>query len=151
MPRITYEPGTLVREMTAEEMAHDVVQIPAETQFQDAVLRPLEAMKQPERRKDDKGKLRYDLIPVYPLERLAEVYTISANIYDDRNWEDGMAWGRIFRAMLSHALKWWAGEIFDQKDGQHHLSSVAWCAFTLMFYEHYKVGTDNRSEVETRK
>lgn len=95
-------------------------------------------------RKDDGGKLRFDLIPVYPLERLAEVYTIGAKKYADRNWEKGMSWGRIFAAMCRHAFKWWGGEIYDPVDGQHHLSSVAWCAFALMEYEHKKKGTDDR-------
>ena len=95
-------------------------------------------------RKNDGGKLRYDLIPVYPIERLAEVYSIGAVKYDDRNWERGMVWGRVFRAMLSHAWKWWRGETYDPVDGQHHLASVAWCAFALMEYEHRRVGTDDR-------
>ena len=88
-----------------------------------------------EGKKFDEGKLRYDLIPAYPLAEVARVYTIGAAKYDDRNWEQGIAWGRIFRALLSHAWKWWRGQMFDSEDGQHHLSSVAWCALTLMEYE----------------
>lgn len=87
-----------------------------------------------EGRKDDTGKMRYDLIPAYPLELLAEVYTIGCKKYNDRNWEKGLTWGRVFAAMMRHAWKWWNGEERDQKDGQHHLASVAWCAFALMEY-----------------
>ena len=94
--------------------------------------------------KDDSGKLRYDLIPAYSLERLAEVYTIGAAKYSDNNWVKGMSWGRMFGAMLRHAWAFWRGEQLDPKDGQHHLASVAWCAFTLMYYEQYKIGADNR-------
>jgi len=86
-------------------------------------------------RKDDTGKLRYDLIPPYALQRLAEVYTIGAGKYEDRNWEKGIPWGRIFAAMMRHAWAWWNGEQNDQVDGQHHLASVAWTAFALMEYE----------------
>lgn len=75
-----------------------------------------------------------DLIPAYPLMRLAEVYTIGAKKYDDDNWRKGIGWKRVFAALLRHAWKWMTGEKFDP-DGQHHLSSVAWCAFTLMEYE----------------
>jgi Domain of unknown function (DUF5664) len=85
-------------------------------------------------RKEDNGKLRMDLIPGYPLMRLAEVYTIGANKYNDDNWRKGISYKRIFAAMLRHAWKWFMGEQFDP-DGQHHLSSVAWAAFTLMEYE----------------
>jgi hypothetical protein len=88
-----------------------------------------------EGKKNDAGKLRMDLIPGYPLMRLAEVYTIGAAKYEDDNWRKGISYKRIFAAMLRHAWKWFMGEKFDLVDGQHHLSSVAWCAFTLMEYE----------------
>jgi hypothetical protein len=35
--------------------------------------------------KFDEGKLRFDLIPIYPLEELARVYTIGAKKYGDYN------------------------------------------------------------------
>lgn len=96
-------------------------------------------------RKDDQDKLRFDLIPVGPLHKLAEVYTIGAKKYDDRNWENGLFWGRIYRALIGHALSWWGGEVLDQEDGQHHLASVAWCAFALMEYENTRPEFDDRS------
>jgi len=95
-------------------------------------------------RKDDDGKLRYDLIPGYALEELANVYTIGAGKYADHNWRKGMRWGRLFSAMCRHAWAWWTGERNDPQDGQHHLASVAWIAFTLMEYEKYKLGEDDR-------
>ena len=87
-----------------------------------------------EGRKNDTGKLRYDLIPPYPLERLVEVYTIGAKKYDDRNWEKGIKWGRLFAAMMRHAWAFWRGEERDPVDGQLHLASIAWTAFALMEY-----------------
>jgi hypothetical protein len=96
--------------------------------------------------KKDDGKLRYDLIPPEALEELARVYTIGAAKYADNGWlNEPMRWGRIFRALVSHAFKWWAGETYDQTDGQHHLSSVAWCAFSLMVYEKRHLGEDDRT------
>jgi hypothetical protein len=98
-------------------------------------------------RKDDEGKLRYDLIPGFPLRELARVYTMGAKKYDGWNWAKGMAFSRIFAAMMRHAWKWWMGEEFDP-DGQHHLDSVAWCAFTLREFtgkvEEYKEFDDRR-------
>ena len=88
-----------------------------------------------EGRKSDTGKLRFDLLPVRPLAEVARVYTIGAGKYGDRNWENGLTWGRVFAAMLRHAWKWWGGERYDLEDGQHHLASVAWCALALMEYE----------------
>lgn len=97
-----------------------------------------------EGRKDDTGKLRYDLIPYEPLRLLAEVYSIGAKKYEDRNWEKGIQYGRVFAAMMRHAWKWWNGEQRDAVDGQHHLASVAWTAFALMEYENTHPQLDDR-------
>lgn len=93
--------------------------------------------------KNDSGKLRYDLFP-NSLALVAEVYTIGAAKYSDRNWEKGLQWGRVFAAMLRHAWAWWWGEQRDGKDGQHHLGSVAWCALALMEYERTHPELDDR-------
>ena len=97
-----------------------------------------------EARKNDVGKLRFDLFPVKPLEKVAEVFTIGAAKYEDRNWEKGIKWGRVFSAMMRHGWKWWSGEKRDQQDGQHHLASVAWCALVLMEYEETHPELDDR-------
>lgn len=97
-------------------------------------------------RKDDQNKLaRYDLIPVYPLRLLAELYGIGAKKYDDRNWEKGIAWHRVYRALQSHANLWWGGEKLDPDNGQHHLASVAWNAFALMEFERTHPELDTRN------
>jgi len=95
--------------------------------------------------KYDEGKLRFDLIPPHSLFKLAQVYTIGAKKYSDRNWENGFPYGRVFAAMMRHAWRWWSGETADPVDGQHHLSSVAWCAFALMEYEYTHPELDDRS------
>jgi hypothetical protein len=95
--------------------------------------------------KHDAGKLRFDLLPVEPLRELARVYTIGAAKYADRNWERGLAWGRVFAAMQRHAWAWWGGEQLDPVDGQHHLASVAWCALALIEYERTHVELDDRA------
>lgn len=83
-------------------------------------------------RKDDQDKLRYDLIPVVPLKELARVFTIGARKYGDRNWEKGFAFSRVSAALDRHHQAWKGGEYYDSANGQHHLASVAWCAFVLM-------------------
>jgi hypothetical protein len=95
-------------------------------------------------RKEDADKLRFDLVPVRALEELARVYTIGAKKYDDRNWEKGLRWGRVYAAMERHAKAWWRGERLDPVDGQHHLASVAWCALALMEYERTHPELDDR-------
>ena len=97
-----------------------------------------------EGRKDDTGKLRFDLLPVRPLEEVARVYTIGAAKYADRNWEHGLSWGRVFAAMMRHAWAFWRRERTDAVDGQHHLASVVWCAMALMEYERTHPELDDR-------
>lgn len=97
-----------------------------------------------EGRKNDTGKPRFDLLPPEALFHLADLYRRGAERYEDRNWEKGMDWGRVYAALQRHAWKWWGGETYDLDDGQHHLASVAWCALTLLTYELRNVGTDTR-------
>lgn len=105
--------------------------------------------KAPEGVKHDAGKLRFDLLPVEPLRKIAEVYTIGAKKYADRNWEKGLSYGRVFAAMMRHAWAWWGGEKRDPVDGQHHLASVCWCAMALMEYETTHPELDDRSGKES--
>lgn len=99
---------------------------------------------EPSARKDDDYKLRYDLIPPECLDALAYVYTIGAQKYGDHNWLKGMKWGRVIAAAYRHLAAWRQGRTIDPEDAQHPLASVAWCMFTLMFYEQYKLGEDDR-------
>ena len=93
-----------------------------------------------EGKKDDADKLdRYDLIPPETLRVLAELYGRGAQKYADRNWEKGISYSRIYRALLSHLEKWRMGEDWDP-EGQHHLDSVIWNAFALRTYEAREMG-----------
>jgi len=100
-----------------------------------------------EAKKNDAEKLRYDLIPPYALEKLAEVYTIGAKKYGDQNWRKGFAWSRIIGAMMRHLEAFRRGESVDPDDGQHPLASVMWCAATLMEFECFELGEDDRPNV----
>ena len=98
--------------------------------------------------KDDSSKLRYDLIPPHALAELARVYTIGGNKYGDDNYLKGMDWSRVYGALMRHVQAWWMGERFDGEDAQEHLASVAWCAFTLMTFESFGIGTDDRKKYD---
>lgn len=100
-------------------------------------------------RKDDAGKLRYDLIPPEAFAEVVRVYTAGSAIYEDRNWEKGTNWGRYFAAMMRHAWAWWAGGS-RHDEGMHHLASVAWYCLALMHYEARRLGTDDRPEHGTQ-
>ena len=99
--------------------------------------------------KDD----RYDLIPPDALEALARVYGKSSQDhggkYPARNWEKGYAWGKSFRALIKHAFAAWRGEWLDPESGLPHLAHAAWHCFTLLTYHDKKLGTDDRSHLNS--
>lgn len=99
-------------------------------------------------RKDDGGKLRYDLLPPEMLEATADILTFGAGKYGARNWELGMAWGRPFGAMMRHTWAWWRGEAADPETGRSHLWHASCCLAFLIAYEARGVGEDDRPKQE---
>ncbi len=99
---------------------------------------------QAEGRKDDAAKPRYDLLPPEFLEGTAAVLTYGAAKYAPRNWENGMAWGRVFAALMRHMWAWWRGQKFDPESGLPHLSHAACCIAFLMAFEARGAGKDDR-------
>lgn len=91
----------------------------------------------------DAGKLRLDLLPREWIIALGEVTTKGAEKYEDRNWERGMPWSKVWGPMLRHAFKWLGGERYDQETGCHHLAMVAWNALALMVYDVRVIGQDD--------
>ena len=90
---------------------------------------------------------RMDLIPPYPLWKLAEVYGIGSRKYADRNWERGISFSKLYGALQRHALQFWGGEDTDPVDGQDHLASVAWMAFALLELQRTHPELDDRPHV----
>ena len=95
-------------------------------------------------KKHDAGKECFDLLPMMPLLALAKLFTLGKEKYGTRNWEKGMKFGRLFAAMMRHAIKYWAGEKYDPIDGQHHLTAVMWNAMVLMELENTHPEMDDR-------
>ena len=91
----------------------------------------------------DQGKLRYDLLPPDGMEELVRVYTKGAAKYADRNWEKGMAWGRVVGSLFRHTFAFIKGETHDPETGCHHMAMVAWNALALCVYDLRKVGTND--------
>ena len=101
--------------------------------------------------KADHGKLRYDLVPADALEDLVEIFTFGANKYADRNWEAGMAWGRVFAAVMRHLWAFWRGESIDRESGLPHTAHAMWGCMVLTSYIKRAAGTDDRPWVETEE
>lgn len=91
----------------------------------------------------DAGKPRTDLLPPDGLLELAQLYTIGAVKYGDRNWERGMPWSKVLGPLLRHLLRWMVGQARDPETGLSHMTHVAWNALALVVYELRGIGTDD--------
>jgi len=101
--------------------------------------------------KYDAEKSRYDLIPAYPLEQLAKIYTFGATKYADHNWRKGLTWSRVFSAIMRHLWAFWRGEDNDPETGLPHVVHAAWGCFTLLQYMKDGSGTDDRYDRNPEK
>lgn len=105
-------------------------------------------------RKDDDGKLRYDLNPVSAEYALASVLTFGARKYGDNNWREGIAYSRLIAASKRHFEKWRAGETYDEESGLPHLwhllTDIAFLIEYEAFPEHY-AEFDDRFEAARRE
>lgn len=107
-----------------------------------------------EGRKLDEGKTRLELIPPEIIFAIGTILTFGANKYEDRNWEKGMKWSRVFGALMRHLWCWWGGKgpaaknfAFSDSDAetQHsHLWHAACCIAFLVAYEERNIGEDDR-------
>jgi hypothetical protein len=82
------------------------------------------------RRDADEGKLRYDLIPLEMLERLAGLYTRGAEKYSDDNWKlakEDDAIRRFKQSAWRHFVSWQKGD----EDEDHGVA----CVFNIFAYE----------------
>ena len=93
---------------------------------------------------------RYDLIPVEELAEVAKVYGEGAKKYAERNWSRGYDWGLSYASLNRHLNQFWAGESIDEESGCHHLASVVFHAFALMYFEKHYPELDSR-DTNTKK
>lgn len=92
------------------------------------------------------GKVRHDLVPAWPIDELAKVYTYGTIKYDADNWRKGLAWKKnVIGPLLRHLWKWIRGEIIDEESGCHHLAMAMWQCCALMEYERCSIGQDDRN------
>lgn len=89
-------------------------------------------------RDSQEGKPRYDLIPIDPLKRLADLYARGAEKYEERNWEKGQPFSRLYASMFRHMMQWREGD----RD-EDHLAAVIFNAMAIMEFEKNKPGMDD--------
>lgn len=102
-----------------------------------------------EGKKFDDGKPRYDLLPADALHEVVRVFTYGAGKYSARNWENGIAYGRVFGAIMRHMWAFWRGEELDPETGISHVAhAVTEGLFLLAFILRGRRDLDDRP-VET--
>ncbi|NLO90704.1 MAG: hypothetical protein GX410_01760 [Elusimicrobia bacterium] len=85
--------------------------------------------------KADAGKPRLELLPFDALEEVAKVLGYGAAKYGERDWEHGLAYGRVFGALLRHAWSWFRLRRTDPETGLSHMAHCAANALFLLAYE----------------
>lgn len=101
-------------------------------------------MSEPTGRKDDDGKLRYDLIPPGPLANVAAVYTFGARKYEAHNWRKGLKFSRLFAATMRHLWLFWGGEDYDSESKLPHLAHAAFGIFSMLEFSVNRKDLDDR-------
>lgn len=76
------------------------------------------------------GKGRFDLVPMYPLARLAKIFEAGAVKYGDNNWLNGMPLNRYWDSAVRHLLEFSVGA----RD-EDHLGQALWNIWCLMTTE----------------
>src|SRR5688572_25513227 len=89
---------------------------------------------------------RMDLLPPLVLDEDARVYGMGAAKYSPTNYLRGFDWSLSVAALLRHINEWQQGNSYDEESGLHHLSHARWHLATLMLFEWYELGNDDRIE-----
>ena len=76
------------------------------------------------------GKVRYDLLPVECLKRVAQHYTNGAKKYSAHNWKKGIPTERFFSSALRHLIQYRLG-----KKDEDHLSAIVFNIFGIIYNE----------------
>ena len=87
-------------------------------------------------RKDDGGKLRWDLLPLDVVEKLVEIYEFGAGKYGENNWrtiENG--YKRCRAALFRHLTAYDKGERVDPESKKSHLAHAAWNALSMVYFD----------------
>jgi hypothetical protein len=85
-------------------------------------------------RKDDHGKLPYDLLPWGPIRYVVQVLQFGADQYGIDNWKIVPKHrSRYFSAAMRHVLAWFQGEKLDSQSGLPHLAHAVTCLLFLLW------------------
>jgi len=95
--------------------------------------------------KDDKNKLRMDLVLPEAIEEMAKVLTNGAEKYKPNSWQnvvDGK--DKHYASLMRHLMRWRAGSKGDKESGLSHISHILTNAMFLLYHERRENDTDKR-------
>ena len=93
----------------------------------------------------NQDKLRWDLLPILPLNEVIGVFNYGATKYAPWNWYRGMKYNVSYQSGQRHRAAWWAGERNDPESGKHHLAhSIVNDLFNLTFELEGRADLDDR-------
>lgn len=81
-------------------------------------------------RDNQEGKLRFDLIGIHMLRRVAVLLAEGAKKYSERNWEKGQRVSRTYASLFRHLIAYAEGDRVED-----HLASVVFNAMSIMHVE----------------
>jgi uncharacterized HAD superfamily protein len=95
--------------------------------------------------REKKDKPRYDLVPPFAYNQLATALMKGAEIYGERDWENGLQWSEVIASLERHLNAFKNGEDHDPESGLLHISHVLTnAAFLTEFYKIHPQGDDRR-------
>jgi hypothetical protein len=98
--------------------------------------------------KDDKSKLKIELIPPEVIVALAKVLEYGAIKYEARNFEKGIHFSRLWAAAQRHLWSYWGGEIYDESGMPHLYHALCSVAMLVTLTERDMVQFDDRPVVK---
>jgi len=112
----------------------------------DSVKRLEQEPKKPQEFKNDKGKLRWSLLPVDALEEIVRVLEFGAVKYGPNQWRGlpNFEWQRIADALNRHFQKWQRGTDRDDESNLLEMAHVACNALFLLEMAIQRLGKDDR-------
>ena len=92
--------------------------------------------------KFDAHKVRVDLLPIQPMNDIAEVFTFGAKKYFANSFRQGetVSWSRTYGSIIRHLFAFWRGEDRDPESGLSHLAHAGTQLMILM--EHFANNKD---------
>lgn len=87
----------------------------------------------------NKGKRRWNLLPLEVFEPVVKVLEFGANKYAAWNFAegDGLSWSEVLESMKRHIMAWERGEDVDPESGESHLGHIGCNLMFLLYYMHY--------------